>query len=40
MINKEEFIKEIDQLENTKEKGDYFLRTLVSEFYPEEDINY
>ena len=40
MINREEFIKEIEQLETTKEKGDYFLRTLISEFYPEEDINY
>ena len=41
MINsKEEFIKEIEDLETTKEKGDYFLQTLCPEFFPDEDINY
>jgi hypothetical protein len=40
MNSKEDFIQEIEELKNTKEKGDYFLKTLVSEFYPDEDINY
>lgn len=39
-MNKEEFINEINELGTTKEKGDYFLKTLGEEFFPDEDICY
>ena len=39
-MNKEDFISEIEKLETTKEKGDYFLEVLSEEFFPEEEITF
>jgi len=40
MIDKETFTNEIEKLETTKEKGDYFLEVLSKEFFPEEEITF